>query len=326
MARIAAHHSPNHPLPSDEDYSLTLEWGDQVYVQWGRTQSKEAFFEAFTDGGIMIRTDEATLELAEAKAHELYTKEIACTHEWQRLNFTNGLGKCRHCKSVNTKAFKSIPKLGAFREPLNYYDLSFINGSGLRDRDFKERDNAKYKRTLTIKARLMGICLPLVPDARQTEDEFIGYAPESYNVRCREAISIWLHDTIEAGTNHLDPVYQKILSREISSSRATDNNLWSKLEKRKLLKSPVQTGAADTEIQMDEKTPFVICGNLTYKPSAGPGHFDNVGRVDRGRGGLMAGDFVAITQCPSVSVSDGRSNGIIVHLEDGRQLHWQRAD
>jgi hypothetical protein len=317
MARIAPHHSPNHPMPSDEDYALTLEWDDKVYVQWGRYQAGEAFFEAFTDEGVMIRADEATLEEAEAKAHALYAKETACKHEWQRLDYTNGVGTCRYCKLRNTKAFKSIPRLGSHKEPLNYHDLSFIKNSGLRPREFKMRDNVKYKRILTIKARLMGIKLPDLPAAPQTEDEFIEHVPDRYKVGCREAVSIWLHDTIEDGTNHLDPIYQEMLKKHISSSRTTDNRRWARAANRTSLRSPLQIEHPLHKIEQSGDTVSIDIDGHTYQPSAGPGHFDNMGRVDAGNGGLLEGDIVA------VRLSDDLDQSIL-YLEDGRQLHWAR--
>jgi len=168
MARIAPHHLPGHPKAMDTDYDLNLAWDDTAYVQWGRLQDGSAFFEAFTDNGIYIRTDEATLDKAESKAHALYVKDKTCKHQWLRMAHRNSAGTCRHCGLKNTSAFHPIMKLGAFRDPLNYHDISFIKGSGLRPRsdttDAPQSPNSRYIRRLTISRALR--LIPFVPAAQ----------------------------------------------------------------------------------------------------------------------------------------------------------------
>lgn len=313
MVRIAPHHDPRHPLSSDTDFTLSQNWGTDVYVQWGRKIDEGAFFEAFTDAGELIRSDEEDLQKAEETAFKKYLRVSACDHAWSRKfpdGFGNGVGVCRKCKQSNTKAFPPIIELGAWRKQIGYHDFSYIMNSGLRPGESKKERNRKYNRILAIKTRVMGVNLPPVPDEPQNDDEFIDRCPDSYRVGVREAIAHWL----EHGKVDLDPTYQKLLRKNIFYGRDHDAKVWSRMHYRDKLRRPVETGPENASIERDDVGVYCTFKGIKYRPCLDWAH---ISVHDETHGGLHEGDHVSTAPLDRAT--------LVISLPDGRKLHWSNT-
>lgn len=102
-------------------HTPVCEWPADCTVQWGargvvlRRQENggsynTAFFEAFpTKPKTFIRGEGSTIEEAERSAFGQFEKFQACpNHEFERRNYTNGAGFCKHCGLFNSTAFEPI--------------------------------------------------------------------------------------------------------------------------------------------------------------------------------------------------------------------------
>jgi hypothetical protein len=117
---IAPHHKPG-SYNYDPANEPKCAWPDDCYVQWGDTgvvfRRKEhggsyetAFFEAFP-GDTFIRGEGKTVAEAEAHAFAQFIRFSACSgHDFERRNYTNGAGFCKHCGMFKGKAFEPIPE------------------------------------------------------------------------------------------------------------------------------------------------------------------------------------------------------------------------
>lgn len=100
---------------SREPYACQHSWEEGVFIQGGDggiVFTKEgayetAFFEAFPD--TFIRGEGKTIQEAETDAWTQHQRHLACSeHEFERRNYTNGLGFCKHCSLSRSKAFPSL--------------------------------------------------------------------------------------------------------------------------------------------------------------------------------------------------------------------------
>jgi hypothetical protein len=125
-----------------KDYECKCDWEDDCFVQCGdsgivlgkgslqevfdaenplkalgEAASDEksyitAFFEAFPkEPSTFIRGEGKTVEEAEQSAWKQYQKFKSCPeHEFERRNYKNGAGLCKHCGLFNSKAFDPLYK------------------------------------------------------------------------------------------------------------------------------------------------------------------------------------------------------------------------
>ena len=80
-----------------------------------------AFVEAFPNNpSTFIRGEGKTVEEAETDAWLQFQKVIQCvTHEFERRNYTNGAGFCKHCGLFKGKAFKPNQFCVVCQKPTN---------------------------------------------------------------------------------------------------------------------------------------------------------------------------------------------------------------
>lgn len=98
------------------EYECKKEWDDDCFVQCGdngvvlskKGNYRTAFFEAFPKNPkTFIRGEGETIEEAEEKAWKQLEKYRACPkHEFERRDYTNGAGFCKHCNLFVSKCFK----------------------------------------------------------------------------------------------------------------------------------------------------------------------------------------------------------------------------
>jgi hypothetical protein len=120
---IADHHKPGHPMNFgwEPEYSPVKAWPADCFVQWGssgvvlsRNPNKEsyrtAFFEAFpNDPPTFIRGEGATVAAAEVAAFAKWEKYLSCLgHEFERRDYRNGAGFCKHCGLFRSGAFEPL--------------------------------------------------------------------------------------------------------------------------------------------------------------------------------------------------------------------------
>lgn len=320
MVRIAPHHNTTHPLPNDTEYTPVCAWADTVYVQWGTYSETQAFFEAFTSDGLMLRADEANLKEAEAVAFEKYLKAAQCDHHWYRKfpdSPNNGAGVCRRCNQTNTKFYPKIGKLGAWKDPLSYYEIEYLRNGALRPypEEMIKRGSTRDQRVLrmlTIKARLMGIVLPEVPSLDQSVDEFCEQIPDSYKIALRESIIDWL---MFGETGHIHETHLMILKKHLQGERVSDARMWQKLPKRALLRVPVYVADPNIEVQEDDVGIYLHTSRGIYRPTEDVREFTP---YDHTYGGLLPGDQANYMPSPI-------TNEVIIYLVDGRKLRWRKS-
>ena len=98
-----------------------LPWPDDVLVQgsdfglvFSRTEPTRttAFVEVFPPNSF-IRGEGATLRDAEDEAWSKYVSQMACEkktgHEFERRQYRNGAGLCRHCDAFRSNVFPELP-------------------------------------------------------------------------------------------------------------------------------------------------------------------------------------------------------------------------
>ena len=138
-------------LSNSKTYECKYDWPDNCFVQYGDrgivfTESKieedlknpeelleqviaptkahyrTAFFEAFPrNPNTFIRGEGATVEEAETNTWNKYQKYSACNnHEFERRNYRNGVGFCKHCGLFNSRAFKPTTKCITCQVPTSY--------------------------------------------------------------------------------------------------------------------------------------------------------------------------------------------------------------
>lgn len=121
--RIARLSSSAAPF-TDSKWACKKPWPDDCFVQCGdggivfvenavpdeEPIYETAFFEAFPrNPNTFIRGEGATIEEAEASAWNKFEKYCACPgHEFERRNYKNGAGFCKHCNMFGSKAFEPI--------------------------------------------------------------------------------------------------------------------------------------------------------------------------------------------------------------------------
>ena len=89
------------------DYECLKPWPEDCFVQCGGGNTRTAFFEAFPESPqTYIRSEAPTVEEAEAKAFAALERYAACAHpEFERRDYTNGLGFCVKCGMSKSNAF-----------------------------------------------------------------------------------------------------------------------------------------------------------------------------------------------------------------------------
>lgn len=119
IARLSKHDEPfkNH------QWECAKPWPDDCFVQCGdggivfyqdesgnHSHYDTAFFEAFPNSpSTFIRGEGQSIEEAEAKAWADYEKYCACSaHEFERRDYDNGVGFCRHCGMFSSGAFEPV--------------------------------------------------------------------------------------------------------------------------------------------------------------------------------------------------------------------------
>lgn len=95
-----------------------LPWPFHVPVQAGSrgvvfrrdgSTYRTAFFEAFPPPNGFIRGEGETIADAEDAAWSQFIRESGCEHEFERRNYTNGAGICRHCGGFRARVFEELP-------------------------------------------------------------------------------------------------------------------------------------------------------------------------------------------------------------------------
>jgi len=98
-------------------YECAHPWDPEIFVQCGDSgvvftpsgSYRTAFFEAFPDG--FIRGEGTTLAEAETAAWTQYQQHQACPgHEYERREYRNGAGFCKHCGKFKGKVFESLDR------------------------------------------------------------------------------------------------------------------------------------------------------------------------------------------------------------------------
>jgi hypothetical protein len=102
-----------------KDYVCLKPWEEEIGVQCGGSgvvlvekgeNYRTAFFEAFPKKpSCFLRGEGATVEEAEENCWNKYQKVIACEHEMERKNRTDGYGYCKHC-SYSSMVFEPLTK------------------------------------------------------------------------------------------------------------------------------------------------------------------------------------------------------------------------
>lgn len=320
MVIIASHHLDKTSILDCSEYTPHNSWEDQDYIQWGESMcGGPAFVEVFLSNGIMIRGEGDTISEAEDIAFSKALKRRHCDHHWRR-KFTNPAGNptgvCVKCGATNTRAYKTLTKLGAFRDPLGFHDFLWILDTGLRPYEGQKRDNTKSRRKVALKARQMGIHLPDIPDTKANNAEFCTEVPDSYRSLVRDA----LIEAFFQGKIDLHEAYNSMLLKHFYSSRHTDAWIWRKQERRSALRIPVPTQAPNARVERDDMGLFIAHNRSIFRPQIDTSTRSAVLSGDLSvhditDGGLLAGDRVHIHFEPV-------QNKIIISLPDGRRLHW----
>ncbi len=113
-----------------DEYVCKQAWPEDCFVQAGdrgvvftsKGNYQTAFFEAFPrTPDTFIRGEGKTIEEAEEHAWKQYSKQIACVgHEFERRNYTNGAGFCKHCNFFKSKAFEPSTKCVKCNKPTDW--------------------------------------------------------------------------------------------------------------------------------------------------------------------------------------------------------------
>ena len=105
-------------LSAGDGYTCQHEWpedcfvqaGDQgvVFTEKGSGSYRTAFFEAFPkEPATFIRGEGETVSAAEESAWKQYQELTACPgHEFERRDYPNGAGFCKHCNLFKSDAFE----------------------------------------------------------------------------------------------------------------------------------------------------------------------------------------------------------------------------
>ena len=114
----------------NEGYKCKYDWDDDCYVQCGdngfvfgkKRNYTTAFFEAFPKNpNTFIRGEGQTIEEAETRAWEQLTNYKNCkNHEFERRGYKNGVGFCKHCGLMKSKAFEPSTKCVICGHPTYY--------------------------------------------------------------------------------------------------------------------------------------------------------------------------------------------------------------
>lgn len=182
-----------------DPYEPQAAWPEDTYVQWGGrgvVLKREgggygtAFFEAFPKGGGFIRGEGPSIAEAEAQAHATWVKQSGCRHIWGRNGYTNGLGLCRLCRANQSRMFKPIVTLGAWKDPISAMELDTVACGYLQevkgDRSSpREQEMRRHARKTWLRCRVQGIDLPPIPE-EPSDVSLFEEAP--YARACREAV------------------------------------------------------------------------------------------------------------------------------------------
>jgi hypothetical protein len=320
MVIVASHHRDKTAILGHSNYVPRHPWEKQDYIQWGESLSGgPAFVEVFLSNGIMIRGEAKTISEAEDIAFSKALKRRHCEHHWRR-KFTNPAGNptgiCLKCGATSTHAYKTLTKLGGFRDPLNYHDILWILNTGLRPYDAQKNDTSKSRRMASLKARQMGIHLPDIPETKANNAEFCSEIPDSYRVLVRDAlITAFCQGKIELGDT-----YNKMLTSFFYDGRRGDAWVWRKKERRSALRIPVPTETPNASVGRDDVGLFVSYNHRIFRPEIDTLvrptiRQDKLSIHDTTDGGLLHGDQVHVLFEPD-------ENKIVINLPDGRNLHW----
>lgn len=87
-----------------------------------------AFFEAFTNNpDTFIRGEGETVEMAEQNAWDKFQRYVKCPgHDFERRDYKNGAGFCKHCGMFKSKAFEPLTKCCVCEKP-TYHSCDKIN-------------------------------------------------------------------------------------------------------------------------------------------------------------------------------------------------------
>lgn len=117
-----------------QPYECKHDWPEDCKVQAGsrgivlsksKGNYRTAFFEAFPNNpDTFIRGEGLTIEDAETAAwNKLLTYQACVGHEFERRNYTNGVGFCKHCGLFKPHAFDPLTRCIICDSPTDYgYD------------------------------------------------------------------------------------------------------------------------------------------------------------------------------------------------------------
>lgn len=112
-----------------DPFLCTKPWDKDSLVQCGskgvvfsqNSTYKTAFFE-YADSDKFIRGEGLTIQDAEEDAFLKYEKIINCkNHVFERRNYKNGAGICRHCQLFKSKVFDPLHLCSNCNTPTNFY-------------------------------------------------------------------------------------------------------------------------------------------------------------------------------------------------------------
>lgn len=152
-----------------EDYTCKFNWDENCFVQCGDEglvikgdkNYLTAFFEAFPiEPKTFIRGEGDTIEEAERDAWKQLMNFKSCYHhEFERRDYTNGVGFCKHCGLYKSHAFEPTTMCKICGEPTSYsqdnngdfyceehYELipdELLQPCQVRERNYKRRMNLK---------------------------------------------------------------------------------------------------------------------------------------------------------------------------------------
>lgn len=162
---IAKHHIPGtseHKLSlllgKTPEYTPKCDWPEDCMVQWGMgIIPKTPFFEAFPKG-TFIRGQGETIEIAEKKAFDQFTREFSCDHLWGRQRpggdfYRNGAGWCRKCKGFRGHMFKEIFVLGQWRKKISKWEGEWLEDLET-DHEMNKHMDEKYPEDIKSRKRM----------------------------------------------------------------------------------------------------------------------------------------------------------------------------
>lgn len=107
------------PSSKQQTYLCQKDWPVEVFTQYGdsgtvftqNSSYRTAFFEIFADSFGFLRGEGKTVVDAEEDAWGQFQEFLKCKgHEYERRDYRNGLGFCKHCGHSKSNAFEPLER------------------------------------------------------------------------------------------------------------------------------------------------------------------------------------------------------------------------